>query len=147
MFDQNTNNEPPTFIKAATKLKNAVAYESTGKYESAQMSLEEALAIQPNYIDAWIIKGVIYGKLGKYNEAIKCYNRIIEIDPNFADAYRLKAATFTALNQHEKAVECFSKAVELDTANLEYRLSMTMHSNVMKKQKNKDQPTPESTTT
>ena len=29
MFNQNTNNEPPTFIKAATKLKNAVAYEST----------------------------------------------------------------------------------------------------------------------
>ena len=48
MFDQNTNNEPPEFIKAAMKLKNAVAYESTGKYESALMSLEEALIIQPN---------------------------------------------------------------------------------------------------
>ncbi len=69
MFDQNTNNEPPTFIKAATKLKNAVAYESTGKYESALMSIEEALALQANYVDAWLIKGVIYGKLGKYSEA------------------------------------------------------------------------------
>jgi len=59
MFDQNTNNKPPEFIKAAMKLKNAVAYESTGKYESALISLEEALVIQPNYIDAWIIKGAI----------------------------------------------------------------------------------------
>jgi tetratricopeptide (TPR) repeat protein len=117
MFDQNTNNEPPTFIKAATKLKNAVAYESTGKYESALMSLEEALIIQPNYIDAWIIKGVIYGKLGKYSEAIKCYNRIIEIDSKFADAYRLKAATFT----------------ELDPANLEYRLSLAIALQRLKK--------------
>ena len=93
MFNQNTNNEPPTFIKAATKLKNAVAYESTGKYESALTAIEEALALQTNYVDAWLIKGVIYSKLGKCSEALKCYDRIIEIDPQFGDAWRLKAAT------------------------------------------------------
>jgi tetratricopeptide (TPR) repeat protein len=133
MFDQNTNNEPPTFIKAASKLKNAIAYESTGKYESALMSLEEALAIQPSYIDAWIIKGVIYGKLGKCSQAIKCYDTIIGIDPNFADAYRLKAAIFTTLIQDEKAVECFAKAVELDPNNLEYRLSLAIALQRLKK--------------
>jgi tetratricopeptide (TPR) repeat protein len=133
MFDQNTKTEPPEFIKAATKLKNAVVYESTGKYESALMSLEEALVIQPNYIDAWIIKGVIYGKLGRCSEAIKCYDRIIGIDPHFSDAYRLKAATFTTLNQHEKAVECFIKAVELDPNNLEYRLSLAIALQRLKK--------------
>jgi tetratricopeptide (TPR) repeat protein len=126
MFNQNTNNEPPSFIKAATKLKNAVAYESTGKYESALMSIEEALAIQPNYIDAWLIKGVIQGKIGKYSEALKCYDKIIQIDSQFADAYRLKAATYTGMNQHEKAVECFQKAVELNPNNLEFLLSLAI---------------------
>jgi tetratricopeptide (TPR) repeat protein len=126
LSNPNTNNEPPAFIKAATKLKNAIAYETTGKYESALMSLDEALAIQPDYIDAWIVKGVIQGKLGKCKEALQCYDKIIQIDPHFADAYRLKAATYTALNQHEKSVECFQKAVDLDPNNLEYRLSLAI---------------------
>jgi tetratricopeptide (TPR) repeat protein len=126
MFEGNTNNEPPAFIKAANKLKNAVAYESTGKYESALELLEEALALQENYVDAWLIKGVIFGKMGMCSEALKCYDKIIEIDPKFADAWRLKAATFTLMNQHGKAVECFAKAVELDPDNLEYRLSLAV---------------------
>ena len=110
MFNQNTNNEPPTFIKAATKLKNAVAYESMGKYESALSSIEEALALQTNYVDAWLIKGVIYSKLGMCSESLKCYDRIIEIDPKFGDAWRLKAAIYTSMNQHEKAVEMFNQS-------------------------------------
>ena len=126
MFNQNTNNEPPTFIKAAAKLKNAVVYESTGKYESALTAIEEALALQTNYVDAWLIKGVINSKLGKCSEALKCYDRIIEIDPQFGDAWRLKAAIYTSTNLHEKAVECSVKAVELDPANLEYRLSLAI---------------------
>lgn len=126
MFNQNTNNEPPIFIQAATKLKNALAYESAGKVESALMSIEEAIALQPDYIDAWLIKGVIQGKLGKCKEALQCYEKILEIDPKFADAYRLKAATFTSMNQHEKAIECFQKAVDLDPNNLEYRLSLAV---------------------
>ncbi len=126
MFDRNASNGLSTFSNAAIKLKNAVAYESAGKYESALMSLEEALALQNNYVDAWLIKGVIYGKQGRYSEAIKCYDRIIEIDSQFADAWRLKAATYTSMNLNDKAVECFVKAVELNPDNLEFRLGLAI---------------------
>ena len=115
-----------SFTSAAVKLKNAVAYECAGKYESALMSLEEALAIQPDYVDAWIIKGVILSKWGKCSEALKCYDKVIELDPKSTDAWRLKAATFTSLNLHEKAVECFARAVELNPNSLEFRLSLAI---------------------
>ena len=61
-------------MDAAVKLKNAVAFESAGKYESALMSLDEALALQPDYADAWLIKAVILGKFGRCSEALKCYD-------------------------------------------------------------------------
>jgi tetratricopeptide (TPR) repeat protein len=126
LFNQNSNNEPPVFIKAAAKLKNAIAYETTGKYESALMSLDEALTIKPDYIDALIIKGVIQSKLGKCKEALQCYDKILGIDSKFADAYRLKAAIYTVMNQDEEAAQCFQMAVELDPNNLEYRLNLAI---------------------
>ena len=128
MFDQKTSNEPSAFITAAIKLKDAVAYESTGKYESALMSLDQAIGIQNDYVDAWLIKGVILSKLGKCSEALKCYDKVIELDPNFADAWRLKAAVYTSQNLHERAVECLEKAVELNPNSLEFRLSLANRS-------------------
>jgi tetratricopeptide (TPR) repeat protein len=118
---------------AAMKLRNAVAFESAGKYESALASIEEALAIQENYVDAWLVKGVIYGKLGRCSEAIKCYDKIIEIDSSFGDAWRLKAATYTSLSRDDKAAECLTKAVELNPTNLEFRLSLAIALQRLKK--------------
>jgi tetratricopeptide (TPR) repeat protein len=126
MAEHKIGTESPSFTSAVVKLKNAVAYECAGKYESALMSLEEALALQADYADAWLIKGVILGKSGRCSEALKCYDKVIELDPESADAWRLKAATFTSLNLHDKAVECFARAVELDPANLEFRLSLAV---------------------
>jgi len=125
MFNEKASNSTST-VDAALKMRNAVAYESAGKYESALASIEEALAIQENYVDAWLVKGVIYGKLGRCSEAIKCYDKIIEIDASFGDAWRLKAATYTSLSRDDKAAECLTKAVELNPTNFEFRLSLAV---------------------
>ncbi len=126
MSDQNPNNESSTVTLVTSRLKAAVAYESEGKYESALMSLEEALALQENNLDAWLIKGVIYGKLGRLSEALKCYDKIIEVDPTSSDGWRLKSAIYTLMNLHDKAAETLSKAVELDPVNLEFRLALAI---------------------
>ena len=111
-------------IEAAQSLRSAINFEIAGKYESAQMALDEALAIKPDYIDAWLIKGIILGKLGTCVDAQRCYDKILEIDPNYTEAYRLKAAIHASANQYEKAAECFSLAVGLEPSNLEFRLSL-----------------------
>ncbi len=113
-----------TFITAAAKLKEAVSYEGAGKYESALMSLDEAIQLQNDYVDAWIIKGIILSKIGKCSEAIKCYDKVIELETNSADAWRLKSAVYTSQNLNQKSVECLEKAVELNPNSLEFRLSL-----------------------
>jgi len=118
--------ESKTDTNLAVKLKNAVAYETAGKYESALMSLDEAISIKADYEDAWLIKGVIYSKLGKCSEASNCFDKVIALAPKYPIPWRLKAATFVSINQHEKAVDCFEKALELDPLNLEYRLGLAL---------------------
>jgi tetratricopeptide (TPR) repeat protein len=124
VFNQKTSDESSAFITAAVKLKDAMAFESAGKYESALMSLDQAILLQNDYVDAWLIKGIILSKLGKCSEALQCYDKVIEMDLNSPDAWRLKAAVYTSQNLHERAVECLEKAVELNPNSLEFRLSL-----------------------
>ncbi len=124
MFDRYLGTNYPINPNAALKLKNAVALETSGRYESAIMALDEAIAIQETYIDAWIVKGVIQGKLGKCNDAIKCYDKALEINPRCVDVMRLKGATFTSMGSFEKALECYHRAVEFEPANLDLHLNL-----------------------
>lgn len=124
MIERKIWDNPPINQHAAQKLKAAIELETTGKYESALSALEEALAIQQNYPDAWLIKGVILTKLGKCTEALKCYDNALENDPTFTDALRLKSATYTSLGSPDRALECLSEAVELEPENSDLRLNL-----------------------
>ena len=95
-------NESLAVSDASKKLKMAVAFEASGKHESALTSTEEALTLQKDYIDAWVFKGILLDKFGKCDEAMKCFDKIIEIKPTYIDAYRLKGATLVSLNKLRK---------------------------------------------
>ena len=122
MIERKIRDHTPINAVAAQKLKTAVEQETAGKFESAMVSLDEALLIQEKYPDAWLIKGVILTKQGKCNDALKCYDKALEINAGFVDALRLKSATYTSLGSHNKALECLSAAVELEPENLDLRL-------------------------
>ena len=96
-------------------LKNAVAFEKNGKYESALMSIEKALSLNENCADAWLMKGVVLSKSGKCEESLRCLDRCVALNPNCADAWCLKAATFSTLNLNDKAADCMSKAVNFSS--------------------------------
>jgi tetratricopeptide (TPR) repeat protein len=124
MIERKIEAHTPINPDAAQKLKFAIELETAGKYESALASLDEGLAIQENYPDAWLIKGVILTKLGKCNDALKCYDKALELNAGFTDAFRLKSATYTSLGSHDKAIECLASAVALEPDNLNLRLNL-----------------------
>ena len=124
MIERKIGAQIPVNPYAAQRLKAAIELETAGKYESAMVSLDEAVAIQENYPDAWLIKGVILTKLGKCNDALKCYDKALEINSGFIDALRLKSATYTSLGSQDKALECLSAAVEKEPENLDLRSNL-----------------------
>jgi tetratricopeptide (TPR) repeat protein len=124
MFEQEKNNETTALSGATAKLKDAMSFGSAGKYESALMAIEEALALQENYADAWLMKGVILVKQGWCSKALKCFDKVIELNPKSAAVWHLKGATLVMLDKNDDAVECFRKAVALDPDNIELHLTM-----------------------
>nr|WP_302850061.1 tetratricopeptide repeat protein [Sphaerospermopsis torques-reginae] len=57
------------------------------KYEEAIVSYDKAIAIKPDYHEAWYNRGVALDKLKKYEEAIVSYDKAIAIKPDYHEAW------------------------------------------------------------
>ena len=91
----------------SAKLQNAVGGElitQSAKEENAAQRpamlkeaighLEKALAIHPNYKNAYLLMGNAYNYLQEYEKSIDAYNKALAIDPNYADARRNLGITY-----------------------------------------------------
>lgn len=58
-----------------------------GKVEEAARSYRQALALDPDFADAYINLGNALDRLGKSDEAIATYQKALELDPDLAGAH------------------------------------------------------------
>ena len=65
---------------------NALKYQ--GKLEEAIEAYNKALAIKPDYAEAYSNMGVALKDQGKLEEAIEAYNKALAIKPDYAGAHR-----------------------------------------------------------
>lgn len=83
--------------------------------------LEQALAIHPNYKNAYLLLGNAYNYLQEYEKSIDAYNKALAIDPNYADARRNLGITYRdagryygeSKNDLSQALTYLTKAYEL----------------------------------
>jgi tetratricopeptide (TPR) repeat protein len=57
------------------------------EYRDSRKFFEEAIAIKPNFVDAYVNLGVLFTEEGNYDEAIKNFETAIELDPSNYKAY------------------------------------------------------------
>ncbi|MEH2115149.1 tetratricopeptide repeat-containing S1 family peptidase, partial [Nostoc sp.] len=55
------------------------------KYEQAIVSYDKAIAIKPDYHEAWNNRGISLASLQRYSEAIASYDKAIAIKPDYQD--------------------------------------------------------------
>jgi protein O-GlcNAc transferase len=84
------------------------------RYQDALQCCEQALALQPNYPEAWLNKGSAYSELKQFSQALNCYNQAIELNNDFADAWYSKGVALDKLDQQQEALNCYNKALELN---------------------------------
>ena len=58
-----------------------------GKLEEAIEAYNKALAIKPDYAEAYNNMGIALKEQGKLEEAIEAYNKALAIKPDYAEAY------------------------------------------------------------
>ncbi|MFQ6127579.1 MAG: tetratricopeptide repeat protein [Thermoplasmata archaeon] len=64
-----------------------------GNTESALRLYNEAIRINPDFLDAWYLKGTLLYILDKCEEALECFDKVLLLDPDHEWAQKRKAET------------------------------------------------------
>jgi tetratricopeptide (TPR) repeat protein len=90
-----------------------VTLKEQGKLEEAIEAYNKALAIKPDYAEAYYNMGVTLQEQGKLEEAIEAYNKSLAIKPDYAEAYNNMGITLQEQGKLEEAIEAYNKALAI----------------------------------
>jgi tetratricopeptide (TPR) repeat protein len=83
-------------------------------YGAAITKCDSALAYNPEWGDAWVVKGLAYDKLGDGRKALECFNQGAKVDPSNYFIYINRAELHQKEKRLSDAVADYSKAIELE---------------------------------
>jgi tetratricopeptide (TPR) repeat protein len=118
-FDQGNQDEPthsPFAVErheARKLVLKANELCENGEYLEAIECLNRALDINPQYAEAWSIKGAALLSLERYPEAMASCDRALEIDRQLGLAWMNKGSSLSALERFGEARACFEEAQRL----------------------------------
>lgn len=81
--------------------------------QAALRSFDKALAMNPNYVDAWVRKGVTLFDIGKDYEALTCFNKAVGLDRKSFKAFYNRGKCYYHQKYHEEALSDFLIASSL----------------------------------
>ena len=96
--------------------------------DSAITHLSRAIELNPDYVDAYYLRGLLYTREDDYDKAIADFEKVVELDPNHTDAkegrarvYGARGSDYALEEDHDRAITDFERAIELDPYNADAR--------------------------
>ena len=87
------------------------------KFEAAIECWNQAIKINPKYIEAYNGRGNAFIKLKEFDEAIINFNQAIKINPNYFEAYNNLGDAFIKLKKFDEAIINFNHALKIKPNN------------------------------
>ncbi len=90
--------------------------ESFGKKEreEAIKAIDKAIQLQPNFYQAWYLRGFTQIANEEHQQALNSFNKSVQIEPKFSAAWRLRGLMLSSLERFSDALESFDQAAKLD---------------------------------
>ena len=93
------------------------AYKNKESYDESIACFTRAIALDPEYAEAYLNRGLVYALAGGYDQILTDLNKAIDIglpNPNMtAFAHFLRGVLYADMGEREKAVSDLEKALEL----------------------------------
>lgn len=99
--------------EAQVRANLAIGYFELGRYESALVEYDKALAAAPDLIAIYLNRARTYERMGRLREAAEDYATLIARDPRAADAYLSRGAMLLANGDPARSLDDFSAAIRL----------------------------------
>ena len=107
----------PKFDLAHYNLAWALASGKDKDYGLAREELKKALAVNPDYKEAFYAMGMFYGYEDNYTVANVWMDKAIELEARFLPAQKWKGIICGEMAHYEEAVKSFDAAIHLDPMN------------------------------
>ena len=100
--------------EAQKRFEAGLELQEQGQLEGAVQEYNEAIRLDPELADAYVLRGDLYRQAGHFEQALQDYNEGIRLGSSQAGVYSGRASTYLALDQAQRAIEDFDEAVRLD---------------------------------
>lgn len=104
------SDEPETRKRARTRLELAASYFAEGKVTVALDELKLSLLADPNYGDAYNMRGLIYQRLGDIPQAEASYRRALQLNSRDADTMHNYAWMMCQQRRYDESIALFTQA-------------------------------------
>ncbi|CAL1531228.1 unnamed protein product [Lymnaea stagnalis] len=101
----------PVYDQAMNNLANI--YKDQNKVEEAEILLDKAVQISPDFAAAWMNRGIVKGALKKYSEAEHSYKQGIRCRRNYPDCYYNLGNLYLDMNRSQDALDAWRNATVL----------------------------------
>ena len=106
---------PPIKLAANVLNSRGMAWERADNLEKAREDYEKAIAVNPDYVNAYNNRGNIKSKQKDYDGAMADYNRAINLNGQLVEAHFNRGIARENLGDLSGAIEDFNRAIELDS--------------------------------
>jgi len=86
------------------------------EFDLSRLAFEKAVALMPNFADAYNNMGNAFKEQGELEKAIVAYNKALAIKPDYASGYYNLGVVLTEQGKLEEAVETYKKALVINPA-------------------------------
>jgi tetratricopeptide (TPR) repeat protein len=94
-------------------------YEKMERFEQALIHYDQAIALDPNWVDAWVGRGVVKDMQGRGAEAVKDLENATRIAPENGDAWYYMGSVLARLGRNEEAFASFERLHLLEPESLD----------------------------
>ena len=100
---------------------------------SALTNLSRAIELNPDYVDAYYLRGLAHALEEEYDEAVADFEQVIELDPNHTDVqvtlagvHAGRGADYALQGDYDKAINDLERAIEMGADNDDVRSGLTL---------------------
>ena len=109
------SDEPEVRKRARLRLQLAAGYFDQGQTTVALDEVKQALAIDPNYPDAYNLRGLVYMRLNDSRLAEESFRRALSISPNDPNVLQNYGWMLCQQKRYEEGIRSFKQALENPT--------------------------------
>lgn len=100
-------------ISAETYFRWGYINASLRELDQGVSFFSKAIELKPDYINAYINRGVAYDQLKMYAAAISDYDTVIRLNPDNLTAYNNRGISKANLGQYDDAIKDYNKAIQM----------------------------------